>query len=78
MKFTLEIDCDNAAFFDGYDDEAMRGDKGVREETTRILRKLADEIEDGEDDQYPALDLDGHRVGTAVFIPHDDHDMDRL
>lgn len=53
MKFTLEIDCDNAAF-----------DPSPGEEINRILSRLA---ECGEPfaagDQAPLFDTNGNRVG---------------
>ena len=62
MKLTIVIDQNNAAFVDS----------GVNEETARILRQLADRIEDyqsGENEQLAdgqivnIRDLNGNRCG---------------
>jgi hypothetical protein len=54
MKFTLAIDCDNAAFGETLD--------GHLEETARLLRGLARRLEAGED--YGTLrDVNGNTVG---------------
>lgn len=58
MKFTLEIDCDNAAF------QENDGDQYV--EVARILREAADRIENGRD-SIALIDLNGNRVGDAAF-----------
>lgn len=55
MKFTVKIDCDNAAF--GFQE-------GV--EVARILRDLADSVEDG-GNWFPLLDVNGNRVGEAQY-----------
>jgi len=55
-KFVVEIETDNSAF-----------DEGNRNfEVARILRKLADQIEEGTDGT-PLRDINGNRVGFAEF-----------
>lgn len=55
-KFTLVINCDNAAF----------DDRNI--EVGRILRKLADRIErDQFIDGSPLMDVNGNRCGVAQF-----------
>lgn len=59
MKFTLEIECDNAAF----DDDATV-------EIARILRKLAKEMTGGAEyfeSHWTLRDVNGNRVGQAVL-----------
>lgn len=60
MKYTLEIDCGNAAFGD---------DLGVAgSEAARILRNLADDLDRagiGETTRQP-YDINGNRVGKAT------------
>lgn len=58
MKFTVEIECDNAAFED---------DSGA--EVARILRNLAAELENnpGVLGRFPLRDTNGNRVGEAVL-----------
>lgn len=58
MKFTLEIDCDNAAFGDT---DSERGD-----EVARVLRDLARRVADGYLMVY-LRDANGNTVGTAEF-----------
>lgn len=58
MKFTLEIDCGNAAFGE---DNSERG-----EEVARILRDLARQVSDGYLMVYLS-DHNGNTVGTAEF-----------
>lgn len=57
MRLEIKIDCDNAAF-------------EVREaELARILRKLADDIESGDDLACVTLfDVNGNRVGNAQLF----------
>ncbi len=53
MKFTLEFDCDNAAF-----------DDQPEVETARILRKVADGIESGAiEDRHVIRDINGNNIG---------------
>lgn len=52
---TVQIETTNDAFFD---------DRGA--ETARILRELADKIENGAD-EVMLRDYNGNRVGTAEF-----------
>ena len=62
MKFTLTIDCDNAAF----DPEADGVYPGT--ETARILRDVAGSLEgDGFEPgtSWPLFDINGARVGAA-------------
>jgi len=55
MKFTLEINCDNAAF----EDELVTTELG------RILREIAQKVEDGEATEYRlAFDINGNCVGN--------------
>lgn len=57
MKFTIEIDCGNAAFGDYPWDEVAR-----------ILKAYAERLENGHRPDRPALyDINGNRVGAAVF-----------
>ena len=62
MKLNLSIDTTNAAF-DG-------DDRGP--ELARILRELADRLEDGRfgpmDTAAPLRDINGNRVGMALFV----------
>lgn len=53
MQFTVTIDTDNAAF-DGDDCGA---------ELARILREIAQKVEDGADEGN-AFDINGNRVGS--------------
>ncbi len=53
MKFSLEIECDNAAF----EDEPAT-------EIGRILREAAKRVEDGNID-FPLRDINGNTVGHA-------------
>lgn len=59
-KFTVAIECANAAF-----------DENTAGETARILRQLADRIEREHagrfPDDYPLSDLNGNRIGKALF-----------
>jgi len=52
MKVTIKIQCDNEAFSD---------DPGI--EVSRILRELADKMENGSFMDYPCYDVNGNRVG---------------
>jgi hypothetical protein len=55
MSFRLEIATDNAAF-----------DDAPAVELARILRELADRVEEAEaGDVLPVRDLNGNRVGSA-------------
>lgn len=58
MKFTLEIECDNAAFED---------DATV--EIARILRQLAESVPNlaGTYGFIPLRDINGNRVGRAAL-----------
>lgn len=53
MKFTLEINCNNAAFEDG-----------ATFEIARILRELADDLDAGHSTTV-LRDANGNRVGQA-------------
>jgi len=59
--FKLEIKTDNAAF------EEI-GEKSPRYEVCRILRELADRIEDNYSELYRLRDLNGNAVGRAEFF----------
>lgn len=59
MKFTLEIDCGNAAF----DGELERDT-----EVARILRLAAERIEAGAGDKGRLLDINGNIVGKWEFF----------
>ena len=59
-KHSITIHTDNAAFSD--DPNA---------ETARILRHIADQVEQGVD-HIPVYDINGNRVGTYMY----EHDMD--
>jgi hypothetical protein len=61
LTFRLYIDTDNAAFGD---DAASRN-----METARILRKIADRLEAGEDFLFyqTLFDINGNDVGRAAF-----------
>jgi len=54
MKFTLSIDCSNAAFED------------LNEELRSLLAKVGDDIEGGAT-SGPIRDSNGNRVGTWQF-----------
>jgi hypothetical protein len=56
-KFTVEIDCGNAAFYE-VDREY---------EVARILRELANSLESGRIGRAYLHDNNGNRVGTANF-----------
>lgn len=58
MKFTLKIDCDNAAF----EDNPAR-------EVANILRELGSKLDEGLDtpDDQPLLDSNGNKVGACAF-----------
>jgi len=53
MRFTLEIDCDNAAF-DGQE---------LSEEFDRIFDRVVDDLELGRTDHAHVLDSNGNTVG---------------
>ena len=57
MKFTLEIDCNNAAFEDG-----------VCDEIGRILAKLAERMDYGAQPEMLLWDVNGNLCGVARFI----------
>lgn len=60
MKFTLEVDCDNAAFDDG--------NHGA--EVARILRQVAEHVEhtaSGVRFDVPLFDINGNQVGSAAL-----------
>lgn len=61
MKFTIEIECDGAAFADNCHNY----------EVSRILRELADGLEDGLFDgnrrSCGLRDINGNHVGQAVL-----------
>lgn len=59
MKFTLNIECDNAAFTGDIDDSR-------NDETARILREIAKQLDAGYVKGF-AFDLNGNRVGTYNF-----------
>jgi len=57
MNFTLELNCNNAAF-----------DEDLNAEVARILREVADRIEADETlYKFPLRDINGNRVGEAAF-----------
>ncbi len=59
MKFKLEIDCDNAAFFGGVEGDAS--------EVARILRDAATKVERLRR-KFPLSDVNGNHVGVARFV----------
>lgn len=59
MKFTLEIECDNAAFTEG-------GDDSRNEETARILREIAKQLDVGYV-KGVAYNMNGNNVGIYKF-----------
>lgn len=61
MRFLLSINCDGAAFHrnDATADPAP--------EVWRILRRVAERLESGEDEPITLLDLNGNTVGVARF-----------
>ena len=56
MNFTLNIDCDNAAF-----------EEDASAEVARILRTLADKLDNGQSYFPNVFDLNGNTVGLAQF-----------
>lgn len=65
MQLTITINCDNAAFDDGYSDH------GAADESARILMNLANQLK-GQDfdpnepfDSIPLRDVNGNRVGKC-------------
>ena len=58
--FQLTIDVSNAAF-DGDDFDMFA-------EISRILRKSADNMDDGQI-THNLIDINGNKVGRAVFVP---------
>jgi hypothetical protein len=71
MKFKLEMDCNNAAFFDVLaipEDENSANTSARRGEIARILKKIAYEIENCLHDErisYSLNDVNGNDVGIA-------------
>ena len=61
MKFRLEINCDNAAFYnpDGKHDPCA--------EVASILEGLAQDLRDGSESPKRLLDSNGNTVGHAEF-----------
>lgn len=65
MKFTLSIDCGNAAF----------ADNGVHVEVARMLDRLSGRVgaDQGQEPlacgKYILRDSNGNKVGVAVFVP---------
>lgn len=61
MIFQLNIDTDNAAFGDSQNERDV--------ETARILRWVADRVEEGRDFSYFQMlfDINGNDVGRAAF-----------
>ena len=55
MDFKLTVNMDNAAF-----------DSHEPVELVRILRKLADRIEDAGDMAHVVMDINGNRVGESI------------
>lgn len=65
MKFVVKFNCDNAAF-----------DENPGPEIARILRKVADQVNDGFvnidlNNQHPIRDINGNRVGDFILIDDD-------
>jgi hypothetical protein len=56
MEFSLAIDCDNAAF------------ENPRAEIARILRELADDLENSDYSMFRLSDINGNNVGRAKLI----------
>lgn len=63
MDFDVNIHCDNAAFCE--DDGTESGDARWAE-VARILRRLADQVEEGYTSCY-LIDANGNHVGYAQF-----------
>ena len=61
MKFTLTIDCDNAAFEPDID-------SGCEPEIARVMRHVAEQLERGATGA-PIFDFNGNRVGFFRFVP---------
>lgn len=61
--FDLYISTGNAAFGEGPRDAGL--------EVARILRELADRIENGIEDETSLFDVNGNCVGRATFDPED-------
>jgi len=55
LTFSMRIDMSNAAFFPPVP------------ELTRILRDVAQKIEDGGDGSGPILDINGNKVGFVQY-----------
>lgn len=72
MKFTLTINCENDAFATDYGYGSSEADYGpvdmdsARPELARLLRQIADKIEDGQryDMHQNIVDANGNIVGT--------------
>jgi hypothetical protein len=58
VKFTLTIDCDNAAFTDA----------GTKFEVARILAKLAHKLNAYGPDAGSLADANGNEVGSFAFL----------
>jgi hypothetical protein len=78
MKFKLEIDCGNAAFFEGGTATAPKSEHACdypharRREIARILRYLAIRIEDDPSELETSINLydyNGNHVGVAQEVP---------
>ena len=65
MKFVLTVNCDNAAFCD----EGEATTETAANELARILRKAADQIENGVPYDYfqTIRDINGNDVGAYAF-----------
>ena len=57
-KLRLEMNVDNAAFHEGGD--------SMQVEVARILRNLADKVEQG-GNRFPLMDINGNVVGYADY-----------
>ena len=68
MKCKIEIDMGNAAFFN--DDREGDNSTAAGFELARILRKLADKVENYGTpyDAFPAIDFNGNTVGKLEII----------
>ena len=64
MQFKLEINCDNATFYD------ENGDISYSPEVARILRSLADAVERNATVSFDATlkDINGNPVGRATIV----------
>jgi hypothetical protein len=57
VKLTVELESGNDAFQDGM----------FRLETARIMRELTTWLADGAEGHFNLHDINGHRVGVAIF-----------